>query len=123
MRITNEKYDEITVLTLSGKILIGEGDELLREAIANAIKEGVKMVLLDITDVPYVDSAGYGEILRSFTALSRHRGVVALLNPSQRLCDLMSITKTLQLFPVYNNKEAALKALRDGTYTPKVIFE
>ena len=93
-----QEDDDVTVLALSGKLMIGEGDVMLREKVAELVEDGRRRVVLDLADVPYVDSAGLGEIVRSYTALQRKNGLLKLRNPSKRIHDLLSVTKLLKFF-------------------------
>jgi anti-sigma B factor antagonist len=110
MKIDERTVGEITVLDLKGKMLIGEGDELLREKINGLVEGGKNKILLNLAEVPYVDSAGLGEIVRCYTTVSRSSGQLKLMNLTKRLEDLMSITKLLTVFDTYDNEETALKS-------------
>ena len=90
--------DNVTILDLEGKLMIGDGDILLREKVENLIEAGHRRIVLDLADVPYVDSAGLGEIVRCYTALSRKKGRLKLRNPSKRIQDLLAVTKLLSFF-------------------------
>lgn len=110
MNIDERNVGEVTVLDLKGKMLIGEGDELLREKINGLVEDGKNKILLNLAEVPYVDSAGLGEIVRCYTTVSRSSGQLKLLNLTKRLEDLLSITKLLTVFDTYDNEDAALKS-------------
>ena len=66
--------NNVVVLDLQGKLMIGEGDVMLREKVESLVDAGHRRIVLDLADVPYVDSAGLGEIVRCYTALSRKNG-------------------------------------------------
>ena len=100
----------ITVLDLRGKMLIGEGDELLRRKVSNLVEDGTNRIVLNLAEVPYVDSAGLGEIIRCYTAVSRNDGKLKLLNLTKRIHDLLSITKLLSVFETFENEEDAVKS-------------
>lgn len=110
MKIEERSVSGITVLDLKGKMLIGEGDEMLREKINSLVESGKNKVLLNLADVPYVDSAGLGEIVRCYTTVSRKDGKLKLLNLTKRIHDLLSITKLLTVFETYENEEDAVKS-------------
>ena len=67
MKIEERAVEGVTILDLQGKMLIGEGDELLREKINSLVEKGTEKIVLNLEDVPYVDSAGLGEIVRCYT--------------------------------------------------------
>ena len=74
MKIEERAVEGVTILDLKGKMLIGEGDELLREKINSLVEKGTEKIVLNLEDVPYVDSAGLGEIVRCYTTVSRKNG-------------------------------------------------
>lgn len=90
--------NNVIILDLQGKLMIGEGDVMLREKVESLVDAGHRRIVLDLADVPYVDSAGLGEIVRCYTALSRKNGRLKLRNPSKRIHDLLSVTKLLTFF-------------------------
>ena len=71
MKIVERQVGDVVILDLHGKILIGEGDDALREAVTKLSDSGKTKILLNLADVPYVDSAGLGEIVRTYTTVSR----------------------------------------------------
>ena len=110
MKIEERAVDGVTILDLQGKMLIGEGDELLREKINNLVENGTQKIVLNLADVPYVDSAGLGEIVRCYTTVSCKSGKLKLLNLTKRIQDLLSITKLLTVFDTYETEAEAVKS-------------
>ena len=110
MKIEERAVDGVTILDLQGKMLIGEGDELLREKINSLVENGTEKIVLNLAEVPYVDSAGLGEIVRCYTTVSRKNGELKLLNLTKRIHDLLSITKLLTVFDSYDDEASAIKS-------------
>ena len=110
MQIEERVVGGVTILDLSGKMTLGEGDELLREKIASLVNAGQKQLLLNLDGVPYIDSAGLGEIVRTYTTVSRQGGKLKLLNLTKRIEDLLSITKLLTVFEVYDTEAEAIQS-------------
>lgn len=110
MKIEERAVSGVTILDLQGKMLIGEGDELLREKINQLVENGTEKIVLNLAEVPYVDSAGLGEIVRCYTTVSRKNGKLKLLNLTKRIHDLLSITKLLTVFETYDSEEEAVKS-------------
>jgi anti-sigma B factor antagonist len=110
MKIEERAVGGVTVLDLHGKMLIGEGDELLREKINQLVENGTQKIVLNLAEVPYVDSAGLGEIVRCYTTVSRKNGKLKLLNLTKRIHDLLSITKLLTVFETYDSEEEVVKS-------------
>jgi len=88
--------DGVAMLNLTGRLTFGEGDELLKTTIRRLIDQGHQAFVLDLAKVPYVDSAGLGEIVRAHTTVIRQGGSLKLQNLPKRLTDLLHITKLLQ---------------------------
>ena len=74
MQIDERVVDGVTILDLKGKMTLGEGDELLKDKINSLIQQDRKKLLLNLEGVPYIDSAGLGEIVRTYTTVSRQGG-------------------------------------------------
>ena len=110
MKIEERAVDGVTILDMHGKMLIGEGDELLREKINSLVENGTEKIVLNLAEVPYVDSAGLGEIVRCYTTVSRKNGELKLLNLTKRIQDLLSITKLLTVFDTYEDEAEVVKS-------------
>jgi len=110
MEIVERTVNDVTVLDLKGKMTLGEGDELLKDKINSLLAAGKKKLLLNLEAVPYIDSAGLGEVVRTYTTVSRQGGSLKLLNLTKRITDLLSITKLLTVFDTYDTESAALSS-------------
>jgi len=110
MEIAERTVSDITVLDLKGKMTLGEGDELLKDKINSLLAAGKKKLVLNLEGVPYIDSAGLGEIVRTFTTVSRQGGKLKLLNLTKRIEDLLSITKLLTVFETFDSEAEATKS-------------
>ena len=110
MVIEERVIGDVTVLDLKGKMTLGEGDELLKDKINSLIHQGQKKLLLNLEGVPYIDSAGLGEIVRTYTTVSRQGGNLKLVNLTKRITDLLSITKLLTVFETYDSEAEAIRS-------------
>ena len=110
MQIEERVVNNVTILDLKGKVTLGEGDEALKNKINSLIQQDRKRILLNLGDVPYIDSAGLGEIVRTYTTVSRQGGKLKLLNLTKRIQDLLSITKLLTVFETFESEPEALKS-------------
>jgi anti-sigma B factor antagonist len=110
MQIEERVVDGVTILDLKGKVTLGEGDEVLKEKINALLAQNKRRILLNLGDVPYVDSAGLGEIVRTYTTVSRQGGQLKLVNLTKRITDLLSITKLLTVFETFESEAEALKS-------------
>jgi anti-sigma B factor antagonist len=110
MHIEERKVGDVVVLDLKGKITLGEGDELLKDKINSLVNQGYNKLLLNLEGVPYIDSAGLGEIVRTYTTISRQGGSLKLLNLTKRINDLLSITKLLTVFETHDSESDAVQS-------------
>ena len=110
MQIQERAVGDVMVLDLKGKITLGEGDELLKDKVNSLVNQGHKKVVLNLADVPYIDSAGLGEIVRTYTTVSRQGGSLKLLNLTKRITDLLAITKLLTVFETFDVEADAVKS-------------
>ena len=110
MEIVERTVNDVTVLDLKGKMTLGEGDEMLKDKINGLLAAKKKKLVLNLEGVPYIDSAGLGEIVRTFTTVSRQGGKLKLLNLTKRIEDLLSITKLLTVFETFDSEAEAVKS-------------
>ncbi|MCI0665331.1 MAG: STAS domain-containing protein [Acidobacteria bacterium] len=110
MTITERKSSDVTILDVEGKILLGEGDVQLKRKIDELIDRKETKLLLNLANVPYMDSGGLGEIVRSYTTVKRAGGDLKLLNATKRINDLLTITKLITVFEMHDDEAAAVKS-------------
>ncbi len=108
MQIEERVVGDVTILDLKGKMTLGEGDEILKEKVNSLISQGQKKLVLNLEGVPYIDSAGLGEIVRTYTTVSRQGGKLKLLNLTKRIQDLLAITKLLTVFETFESEKDAV---------------
>jgi anti-sigma B factor antagonist len=108
MKITKRKKGDVLILDLQGKILIGEGIDELRGTVNNAIKEKETKLILNFAGVPYLDSTGLGEVVRSYTSVKKEGGVVKIINLATKVRDLLSVTKLITVFETFEEEEKAI---------------
>ena len=110
MQIEERVVNDVTILDLKGKITLGDGDEALRDRINSLAHQNRLRILLNLENVPYIDSAGLGVIVRTYTTISRQGGQLKLVNLTKRITDLLSITKLLTVFETFDTEAEALKS-------------
>lgn len=108
MTITERASGDVTILDVDGKILLGEGDVQLKRKIDELIEGGKTKLVLNLAQVPYMDSGGLGEIVRSYTTVKRAGGELKLLNATKRISDLLTITKLITVFEMHEDEAAAV---------------
>jgi len=112
LEIKERQAGDVTVLDMDGKVTIGEGSVALRTAIRRLLEEGKKKILLNLAGVGYIDSSGIGELVSSYTAIGKVGGQLKLLKLTQKLRDLLTITKLLTVFDVYDSEAEALNSYK-----------
>ena len=110
MQISERAVGDVVILDVKGRITLGDGDEVLKDKVNAVVGKGQKKILLNLADVPYVDSAGLGEIVRTYTTVSRQGGSLKLLNLTKRISDLLAITKLLTVFETFDSEPEAIKS-------------
>lgn len=108
--ISERQAGDVTILDLDGKVTIGEGSVALRNAIRRLLGDGKNKILMNLAGVGYIDSSGIGELVSSFTAVNKEGGTLKLLNLTQKIQDLLAITKLLTVFDVYEDEATALSS-------------
>ncbi|HSF23995.1 MAG TPA: STAS domain-containing protein [Blastocatellia bacterium] len=108
MDIKERVVNGVSVLDLSGKIVLGEGDGQIRDRIKDLLADGQKRILLNLGEVNYIDSAGLGALISSYTTTKRQGGHLKLVNLTRRIQDLLAITKLITVFETHENEAEAI---------------
>src|SRR5688500_15471618 len=101
MEITERHLGDVAIIDLKGKLVLGEGADLLRDKVNSLVQQERKSILMNLSEVPYMDSAGLGELVRCYTTVTRRGGALKLLGLTRRVSDLLTITKLLTVFDSY----------------------
>lgn len=109
LNTTERRHDSVTILDLEGNIRLGEGSAELHEALRLLVEKGDKKILLNLANVSHIDSSGLGELVSGYTTLHNAGGELKLFNLSDRVHELMTMTKLLTVFDVYDNESEAIE--------------
>jgi len=110
MQIEERTAGSVTILDLKGRLTLGDGDTLLKDKVHSLLHQGRKHFLLNLGDVPYIDSAGIGEVVSTFATVSRQGGTLKLLNLTKRIHDLLVITKLVTVFETFSAESDAVRS-------------
>jgi len=110
MLIEERAAGDVMILDLKGKMTLGEGDEALKDKVNSLVLQGRTQIVLNLAAVPYIDSAGLGEIVRTYTTVSRQGGNLKLFGLTKRITDLLSITKLLTVFETFDDEADAVRS-------------
>ncbi len=113
MHVEVRKKGDVIVVDLQGQLVAGTGDELLREVMDELVAEGWKKILLNLSQISRIDSAGIGELVASIRLAQRLGTSVKLLNLIGRVKKVLEIGRVLPLFEVYDDEATALDDFGD----------
>jgi len=110
VKLTTRQVGDVTVIDATGRITLGEGASTFRDTVRDLAAKGDKKILLNLSDVTYIDSSGIGELVSGFTTVTNHGGVLKLLGLSKRVKDLLQITKLYTVFEVFDDESTAVRS-------------
>jgi anti-sigma B factor antagonist len=110
MNVVKRQVGGVVIFDLHGRMVIGEGDRALRQAITGLADSGKAKVLLNLADVSYVDSSVLSEIVRAYTTVTRDGGKLKLLGLPPKIQDLLSMTRLLTVFETYQSEDEAVRS-------------
>ncbi len=110
MRIETKDKDNGAVLHPDGKI-IGDGVPQFKQAVEECINSGVDWLIIDLDQVPLMDSSALGTVIAAFLKLQKKNGKLALVNAQSSILDVLAITKLNSLFEVHENMQSALESV------------
>jgi len=110
LRATHRDAGQVTVVDLSGRIVLGDGSALLRKTIRGLLQDQRKAIVLNLADVDYIDSSGIGELVSGFTAVKNQGGDLKLLHLTKKVHDLLQLTKLYTVFDVYTDESTAVRS-------------
>ncbi len=110
VKLTSRQVGDVTVMDAAGRITLGEGASMFRDAIRELVAKGNKKVLLNLGEVSYIDSSGIGELVSGFTTVTNSGGQLKLVGLSKRVKDLLQITKLYTVFEVFDDETEAVRS-------------
>lgn len=113
MQLEQRIVDNVVIVKVTGDITLSKGgDVLLKDKVQSLLHQGYTNLLIDLSNVSYVDSAGLGELVQTYVTAKNRGGRLRLLNPTKRLKDLLVVTKLLTVFESYDNEAAAIASFQ-----------
>ena len=110
VKLTTRQVGDVTVIDVAGRITLGEGSSVLRDALRDLVNKNQKKILLNLGEVSYIDSSGIGELVSGFTTVTNSGGALKLLNLNKRVKDLLQITKLYTVFDVHEDEAGAIRS-------------
>jgi anti-sigma B factor antagonist len=113
MQLEQRIVDNVAIIKVTGDITLSKGgDVLLKDKVQSLLHQGYTNLLIDLSGVSYMDSAGLGELVQTYVTAKNRGGRLRLLNPTKRLKDLLVVTKLLTVFESYDNEAAAVASFQ-----------
>jgi anti-sigma B factor antagonist len=113
LKLNTRTENGVTIIDCNGRIVFGEESALLRDTVKKLIGENSQIVL-NLADISYIDSGGLGTLVALYTTAHNAGGSVKLANLTQRVGDLLQVTKLLTVFEVYDSEEKAVESFKKG---------
>lgn len=111
IQMASRDVEGVTILDLKGRLMLGEGTNMLREGVRACLNQSQKVVI-NLGGVEYIDSAGLGELVGCHASAANKGAVVALLNVNERIHGILQVTKLYSVFEVFKDEKAALEKLK-----------
>lgn len=108
MKVDVRHRQGVTILEPKGKITIGAGDIVLRDAVKDALEAGGLNILLDLNQVSTIDSSGVGEMVSAYTTVTNRGGKLKLLNLPAKVVDILQITQLITVFESFDDEDEAI---------------
>ena len=111
MQMASRDVQGVTILDLKGRLTLGDGTSMLREGVLACLNQS-KMIVVNLTHVDYIDSAGLGELVGGYTSAVNRGAVIGLMGLNSRVHDLMRVTKLFSVFAVYSDDASAVTGMK-----------
>ena len=110
VKLSSRQVGDVTVVDAAGRITLGEGASTFRDTIRDLAAKGSKKLLVNLSEVSYIDSSGIGEMVSSYTTITNLGGQLKLLGLSKKVKDLLQITKLYTVFEVFDDEASAVRS-------------
>jgi anti-sigma B factor antagonist len=114
---STRQVGSVTIVDISGRIVLGEESAALRNLVCDLLSKGHKNILFNLGDVNYIDSSGLGNMVSSFTSVRKQGGELKLLNLTNKVHDLMQITRLYTVFDIMDDEVVAVKSFGQSAAT------
>jgi len=111
MQLEQRMAGDVAIISVDGDITLNKGgDVLLKDKVQSLIQQGTKNIVIDLSRVAYVDSAGLGQLVQAYATTKNKGGALKLVNVTKKLKDLLVVTKLLTVFDTFDDEKAALSS-------------
>ena len=110
MKIATREVEHVTIVDISGRIVLGDETGQLRDAVCGLISQKKTRIILNLAEVDYIDSSGVGALVGSFITVRNNGGELKLLNLTQKVQDVLHVTKLYTVFDIKDDEFTAVKS-------------
>jgi anti-anti-sigma factor len=110
MHVEVRQIQDVVILDLKGRLTAGLGDQILRDAIDELLAENRRKILLNLSEVAFVDSAGIGELVAGLKTAKRFGADLKLLNVGERVYSTLDMARLLPTFETFHDETAAVRS-------------
>lgn len=110
VKLKTRKSGDVTIVDVSGRVTLGEGSSAIAETLRDLAAKGDKKILLNLSDVSYIDSTGIGELVAGFTSAANSGGNVKLLGVTRHVKDVLQISKLYTVFEAFDDEAQAVQS-------------
>ena len=112
IQLKSRQVGSVNVIEVAGRITLGEGTRALSDAVNSLIAKQQKHILLNLGEVPYVDSSGIGELVSAFSTVKKGGGQLKLSNLTKRVRDLLRISRHDLIFEIHDDEAAGIQSFQ-----------
>jgi anti-sigma B factor antagonist len=112
MKVDVRHFDDVIIVDLSGRLVLGVGDEILRDVVNELLAEDWKKIVLNLRKVTIIDSSGIGEVVASWKLAKRFGAALKLMQPAPQIQRTLRLTQLLPLLEVFESEEEALASFQ-----------
>lgn len=120
VKVTIREVDGVSLVGLNGRIVLGEESEALREAVKGLLAVEKKKVVLDMSNVTYIDSAGLGILVAAYVGAKTQGASIRLCALGHKFREVLQITRLVTIFEVYDTPAAAIGSFQENNATAAV---
>lgn len=113
MHVEIRQKQDVMILDLKGRLTAGLGEQILHDAIDELLAENRRKILLNLSDVAYLDSAGVGELVAGLKTSRRFGAQLKLLNLGERVYSTLEMARLLPTFETFRDEDEAVRSFAD----------
>lgn len=114
MQIHERMIGDVAIVEVTGDLVLSDGNASLKDKVRSLLQRGTTRVVVDLGNVPYMDSSGLGELVQAYATTKRSGGALKLMRVTRRLKDLLTITKLVTVFDTFDDEASALASFPPG---------